>query len=203
MYLVTHQLIYRFQKRQAMVFKQTMVSLFFAVLFLCSCENDLKDVERIANINAEEPIDVSYGVTVIYSDSAVVKAKLISSKMIKHNVDSPFYEFPKDVLLIFYDKNKKEERRVTSKYGLYFEKKNLVELRHNVVVTMADGTIFKSEELFWDNDKRIFFNKLPLTITSPDGSILEGNFFEADENFEHRKINGARGVYNLKEGDGL
>ncbi|WP_166670702.1 LPS export ABC transporter periplasmic protein LptC [Olivibacter sp. XZL3] len=186
-----------------MVCKHTMVSLFFAAFFLSACENDLKDVERIANINAEEPIDVSYGVTVVYSDSAIVKAKLISSKMIKHNIDSPFYEFPKDVLLIFYDKNQQEERRVTSKYGLYFEKKNLVELRHNVVVTMADGTVFKSEELFWDNDKRIFFNKLPLTITSPDGSILEGNFFEADENFEHRKINGARGVYNLREGDGL
>lgn len=180
-----------------------MVGLFSALIFFSSCENDLKEVERIANIDAEEPIDISYGVSVLYSDSAVVKAKLISTEMIKHNVDSPFYEFPKDVLLIFYDKDKKEERRVTSKYGLYFEKKNLVELRHNVVVTMADGTIFKSEELFWDNDKRIFYNKLPLTITSPDGSILEGNFFEADENFDNRKINGARGVYNVKDEDGF
>ncbi|QNL51218.1 LPS export ABC transporter periplasmic protein LptC [Olivibacter sp. SDN3] len=180
-----------------------MVGLFLALIFFSSCENDLKEVERIANIDAEEPIDISYGVSVLYSDSAVVKAKLISTEMIKHNVDSPFYEFPKDVLLIFYDKDKKEERRVTSKYGLYFEKKNLVELRHDVVVTMADGTIFKSEELFWDNDKRIFYNKLPLTITSPDGSMLEGNYFEADENFDNRKINGARGVYNVKEEDGF
>lgn len=186
-----------------MTFKQLMVSLFFIVLLASACENDLKEVERIANIEAEKPIDVSYGVTVIYSDSALVKAKLISSEMIKHNVDSPFYEFPKDVLLIFYDKDKKEERRVTSKYGLYFEKKDLVELRHNVVVTMADGTIFKSEELFWDNTKRIFYNKLPLTVTTPNGDVMEGNFFEADENFENRKVNGARFVYNLKDEDGL
>ncbi|WP_345230408.1 LPS export ABC transporter periplasmic protein LptC [Olivibacter ginsenosidimutans] len=185
-----------------MVFKQAMVSLFFAVLLLCSCENDLRDVERIANIDAEEPIDVSYGVTVIYSDSALVKAKLISSKMIKHNIDSPFYEFPKDVLLIFYDKDKKEERRVTSDYGLYFEKKDLVELRHHVVVTMADGTIFRSEELFWDNTKRIFYNTLPLTVTRPNGDAIEGNFFEADESFKNRKIDGARGVYKTKEGEG-
>lgn len=184
-----------------MTYAFVMVALFFSLLLLGACENDLRDVERLANIEAEQPIDVSYGVTVIYSDSAVVKAKLISSKMLKHNVDSPFYEFPKDVLLIFYDKNKKEERRVTADYGLYFEKKDLVELRHHVIVKMADGTLFKSEELFWDNEKRIFYNTLPLTITSPDGSTLEGNFFEADENFEHRKINGARGIYNLKEED--
>lgn len=192
-----------FSRHATMTFKQIMVALFFIVLSMSACENDLKEVERIANIEAEEPIDISYGVNVIYSDSALVKAKLISSEMIKHNIDSPFYEFPKDVLLIFYDKDKKEERRVTSKYGLYFEKKDLVELRHNVVVTMADGTIFKSEELFWDNNKRIFYNKLPLTVTTPNGDVMEGNFFEADENFENRKVNGARFIYNLKEEDGL
>jgi len=197
------RLTYTFNKRIAMVFNQIMVSLFFAILFFSSCENELKDVERIANIEAEEPIDISYGVTLIYSDSALVKAKLISSKMIKHNIDSPFYEFPKDVLLIFYDKNKKEERRVTSDYGLYFEKKDLVELRHNVVVNMADGTVFKSEELFWDNTKRIFYNTMPLTIKTPNGDVMAGNFFEADENFDNRKVNGPRGVYNLKEGEGF
>jgi LPS export ABC transporter protein LptC len=195
--IITHILT----KIPTITFKEVMVGLFCALFLLSACENDLKDVERIANINAEEPVDISYGVTVIYSDSAVVKAKLISTKMIKHNVDSPFYEFPKDILLIFFDKNKKEERRVTAKYGLYYEKKNLVELRHDVVVTMADGTIFKSEELFWDNDKRIFYNTMPLTITTPNKDVFQGNFFESDESFENRKINGLRGVYNPTDED--
>lgn len=195
--------IYSVKKLITMIFNQIVVLLFFMVLLLSACENDLKEVERIAHIDAEEPIDVSYGVTVVYSDSAVVKAKLISSKMIKHNTDSPFYEFPKDVLLIFFDENKKEERRVTADYGLYYEKKDLVELRHHVVVKMADGTVFKSEELFWDNTKRIFYNTLPLTITTPNGDSFEGNYFKSDENFEDRDINGLRGVYNLQEGEGL
>jgi len=199
----TGRVIYSVKKVTTMVFNQIVVLLFFTVLLLSACENDLKEVERIAHIEAEEPVDISYGVTVVYSDSAWVKAKLISSKMIKHNIDSPFYEFPKDVLLIFFDKNKKEERRVTADYGLYYEKKDLVELRHHVVVKMADGTVFKSEELFWDNTKRIFYNNLPLTVKTPNGDVFEGTSFEADETFAYRHVNNARFLYRLQEGEGL
>lgn len=180
--------------------KAAHVIILLGLLFT-GCENDLKDIQRVSDMSSEKPMDISYGVTLIFSDSAFVKAKLITSEMIHHDVDSPFYECPKDVLMIFYDKDMKEERRVTSKYGIFNEPKRLVELRHNVVATMADGTVFKSEELFWDDNKRIFYNTMPLTITSKEGDVIEGNFFEADEHFESRKIDGAHGVYNLQEGD--
>lgn len=170
-------------------------------LLLNSCENDLSDVRRVSDITEEEPVDISYGVTILFSDSAKTKAKLVTNEMVHHNVDTPFYECPKDVLMIFYDEKLQEERRVTSDYGIYTEPKKLLELKHNVVVTMRDGTVFKSEQLFWDDDKRIFYNTMPLTVTTPNGDVIQGNFFEADENFENRKINGAHGVYNLQEGE--
>lgn len=179
-----------------------MVLCFFLAAAFYACENDLREIERVSSIG-ETPIDVTLGVELIYSDSAVVKAKIISSKMV-HQVDSnPYYEFPDDVLVIFYNENSKEERRVTADYGIYREQQKLVELRNNVVATMSDGTVFRSEELFWDDDKRIFYNTIPLTITNANGDIGEGSSFESDENFKNRKIRDFRSTYKLKEGEGL
>lgn len=171
-------------------------------LSLMACENDLKEIERVSSIS-ETPQDISLGVELIYSDSTIVKVKMISSKMIHHSDTNAYYEFPDDVLIIFYDEQLKEERRVTSKYGIYREKQQLVELRNNVVATMADGTVFRSEELYWDDKRRMFYNTLPLTITSPSGDVVEGTSFESDEDFKNRKIMNLRSTYQLKEGEGL
>lgn len=180
--------------------RSRMLLLFGVSLLLLACVNDLKEIERVSSMS-ETPQDISLGVELIYSDSAVVKAKMVSSKMIHHGDTNAYYEFPDDVLVIFYDETQKEARRVTSKYGIYREKQQLVELRNNVVATMADGTVFRSEELYWDDKRRMFYNTLPLTITSPSGDIVEGTSFESDEDFKNRKIMHLRSTYQLKEGE--
>ncbi|WP_169719462.1 LPS export ABC transporter periplasmic protein LptC [Olivibacter sitiensis] len=192
-----------FFKKSILINKRMLLPLVaMAALLLSACENDLKEIQRVSSLS-ETPQDISLGVELIYSDSAMVKAKLISSKMIQHGDTSKFYEFPDDILVIFYNEKQQEDRRVTSKYGIYREKEQLVELRNNVVATMADGTVFKSEELYWDDGRRIFYNTLPLTITSPNGDIVEGTSFESDENFKNRKIMNMTSTYQLKDNEGI
>ncbi len=170
------------------------------VLSLSSCENDLKDVERISSQTIEEPVDISYGVTIIYSDSAVVKAKMTSPEMKHFNTVEPYYEFPKGGLLILFDSFGKETERVSSEYAIQRENTGITELKKNVVVTRSDGLIVKSEELIWDDNKKIFYSNLPVTLIR-NGTEQHGTSFWANEDFSLVEATSLVGDFNLGKGD--
>src|SRR5690606_10460511 len=77
-----------------------------ALLFV-ACENDLSDVEKIANIQQEENVNISKDVTVIYSDSARVKAELTAPELREYPDSIAMYEFQKGVLIRFFDEEGK------------------------------------------------------------------------------------------------
>lgn len=170
--------------------------------FLASCENDLKDVEKIAGKGQSPQIDKSYGVEILYSDSAVVKAKVITPLLITHKIDSLYYEMPKGATVIFFDENQKESSRIVSDYAVLHEHTKVVEMRHNVVGTSIRGDVFKSDELIWDprQSKPIYSTK-PVTITQPNGNIIFGSGFSSPENFKNWELQEASG--NFPSGSSL
>jgi hypothetical protein len=83
-------------------------ALLLGMLLLGACENDLKKIKEISAKSVSQPIDTTRGVEVIYSDSAIVKGKMITSLLIHYDVSKqvtkPYYTMPKGVKVIFYDK---------------------------------------------------------------------------------------------------
>lgn len=156
--------------------------LAIASAILVSCENNLKDVERISSQKKGVPVDITYGVTAIYSDSAVVKAKLIAPELDFYKAKDPYYEMPKGVTVIFYDIKQKENARITSDFAVRREKENVVEFRKNVIVTDVGGNTFKSEELVWHESQHKIVSTKPVTITDKSGFPISGSGFEAPEN---------------------
>lgn len=173
----------------------------FVLLFaLSSCENDLKEVERISSQKIEEPVDVSYGVTIVYSDSSIVKAKMTSPELKHFNTEDPYYEFPLGGLLILFDKDGNETERVESDYAIQKENSGITELRKNVVVTRSDGLVIKSEELIWDDNKKIFYSNLPVTLIR-NGTEQHGTSFWANEDFSLVEATSLVGDFNLSKPD--
>lgn len=166
-----------------------------------SCENDLAEVDRIASIQAEEPVDISKRVTVIFSDSAVVKAKLVAPEMRNYTeVDEPYYEFKEGITIYFYDPNGKETQRITADYAIRKELKELVEFRNNVVITRADGVIIKTEELIHDEGENIFYNFQPITGYSSDGrNTFQGASFKSDGAFKNIEVQNTTGTVFMDE----
>ena len=165
---------------------------------LSACENDLKEVERISSQKIEDPVDISYGVTVIFSDSAHVKAKMTSPELKHFNTKEPYYEFPQGGLLILLDKDGNETERVTAEYAIQRENTGLTELRKNVVVTRSDGLVIKSEELIWDENKKIFYSNLPVKLIR-QGTEQNGTSFWANEDFSIVEATSLIGDFNLGE----
>ncbi len=181
-----------------------MAGVFFlmCISVISGCENDLKDVEQISAKKLSVPVDKTTGVTVIYSDSSIVKAKMITPEYLHYKTEKPYIEMKKGVLVIFYDANQQETSRVKSDYAIRRENEKVVELQRNVVATNNKGQTFKSEELIWDESKGRFFSNRLVSITS-QGNTLFGTNFWSNQDFSYYEINQATGDLSLTDKQGF
>ena len=171
-------------------------------MLLVSCENDLKDVEKVSARGQSVQMDKSTGVEIIYSDSAVVKAKIVTPLLNAFKTAHRYQEMPKGTTIIFFDDNQKESSRIVSDYAIQYVETNVIELRKNVVGTSVKGDVFKSDELIYDPRKgRPIYSTKLVTVTQPNGNIIFGNGFESDRNFDHWELKDGTG--NFPSGTGL
>lgn len=185
---------------------QVRVSPYKIIFFLLigiavsACENDLKDVEKISAKSVAVPVDKSTGVEIIYSDSARVKAKLITPELLHYNTAKPYYEMNKGITVIMYDDLLQETTRITSDYAVQRQNEKIVELRKNVVVTTKKGETFKSDELIWDqNTRKCYSNKLVSIITN--NQTIYGTSFWAKEDFSYYEIAQSTGNFDVSSGN--
>lgn len=176
--------------------------------FLVACENDINEVNKIENIQEEEAVDISTDVKVIYSDSARVKAQLTSPEMrVYHDTTdnkNNNYEFQKGLQIIFYDSTLNESQRIKSDYGIQRTKEELIEFRKNVIITLADGSLIKTEEFIYDQANKRYYNNVPITFEMKDGrGNFQGTSFTSDEDFKLIKAENMQGYYIPSQGSTL
>ena len=83
------------------------IIVLLGTIMLLSCKNDVQDVNRIAGGEAR-PEMTGHELEMIYSDSARIKYKVITSEYIKMTEGEEKYEeFPKGLYAISYDKEGK------------------------------------------------------------------------------------------------
>ena len=178
--------------------------LLIGMLFLVSCENSLSDIKKIASKEAEKPISKSIGVEIIYSDSTKVKAKLTAPLMIDfQDPAKPYKEMSKGVKIIFYDDNLGAKGIITADYGIYREKEQIIEFRHNVVAVNAQGETFKSEELIDNRATTKLYSTKPVQIIMTNGDVMYGTGFNSTETFYPWTIDKSTGVFRVTEKQNL
>lgn len=174
----------RLMKSLSFKFSHFVLFLSCSITFI-SCDPDLEEVNRIASIQAEEPVDISKNVKVIFSDSARVKAELTAPEMRSYQmVENPYYEFPSGIKIVFFDSDGNYQQEITSDYAIRKEKEELVEFRNNVQILRADGFLIKTEELIHNENLNTFYNNSLITGTSKDGkNSFQGSSFSANGDF--------------------
>jgi len=176
-------------------------ALLFGMLLLVSCENDLKKIKEISAKYVSQPIDTTKGVEVIYSDSAIVKAKLLTPLMIKYssNPAMPYFIMPKGVKVIFYDMNVQENGNIIGDSAVYHENEKIIEFYHHVVYTTQKGDTFKSDQLIWDQVKKTMYSNKPVQFVLVSGDVLNGINFTSDDQLKKPKINQGTGIFNVTD----
>ncbi|WP_214072063.1 LPS export ABC transporter periplasmic protein LptC [Mucilaginibacter sp. dw_454] len=173
--------------------------LLLSMLLLGACENDLKKIKEISSKFTSQPYDTTKGVEVIYSDSAIVKGKMITPMMIHFNVAAPYYIMPKGVKVIFYDVYAREDGNIVADSAVYHDVDQKIEFYHHVVYTTAKNETFKSEELIWDKLKKSMYSTKPVQLVSATGDILNGVNFTSDDKLLNPQMTQATGSFNVKD----
>lgn len=148
--------------------------LFLAVMALAvtlffGCESNFKKVQQI-NLTEFTPTGDADNVNLKYTDSGLIKAVLISSKMLDYaTVDFPFTEFPKGINVTLYDK-KAKQTRITSNYAISYKQTNIIDLQGKVKIVSQDGQMLETEQLYYDQKNEWFFTEKKFKFTDLKGS---------------------------------
>ena len=154
--------------------------------FVLSCENDINEVNDL--LRRQTGVEEGKDITSYMSQQGLIKAKLRSPYMLRHQSDSPYVEFPRSLHVDFFDDSTKIESTVDARYARYREYESKVLLRDSVVViNVAKGDTLRTSELWWDQNEEKFYTDKPVRIYQPDKTIF-GKGLRADQDFSAYEI---------------
>lgn len=174
----------------------TAAALLLSCCFV-SCENSQEEIDKWTKtkVMQEEAINVeSY-----MSQEGVMKAKLVAPLMLRVMDDTQYVEFPKKLHVDFYDDSTKVETWLDCKYGKYFESQNKVYLRDSVVVITVKGDTLRCHDLWWDQNKEMFYTDSIATYRSPGNDITGGKGMEASQDLKMVRFKSPLGVVKIDD----
>ena len=168
-------------------------------MIFSSCETDINEVNQITSkeIFAKE---TAKNVDIIYTENALLEAKLKSPQLDRYETDNPYFEMPIGMKITFYNDEKEKESELTANYGISYDNEEKMEARDDVVVINKKGEKLNTEHLIWDERKEMIYSDEFVKITTKD-EILYGEGFEANQNFSKYKIYKIKGTINLADSD--
>lgn len=177
-------------------FKSIVMIFFIAMLF--ACNNDLKTYNQL--ISADSIPDITArDLEFIKSDSGVIRSKLICPVMYRFDGDNPYLEFPEGLTAIFYGKDEQIETTLKADYGIRYEKERKLIARGNVVVVNINkNEELHTQELIWDQRKKIIYSDVAIMIISAN-DVMYGTGLTSDEQFDEYEILNPRGKIEIEE----
>jgi len=170
----------------------------FAVTMFFSCNNSLKEVNKIG-VSENEPIGEAENLNLKYTDSGRVKSILISKKMLDYsNRSYPFREFPNGIELDIFDIEKNNKSRIISDYAVIYDKTNLIDLKGHIKLITANKDTLFAQQLYYDKAKQWIFTNQPVTYRT-GGDLIHGNGFDSNSKFTNAEVLEVTGIVTLNE----
>ena len=158
------------------------------LFFSCSADEILE-----LSKNKDIPDQESWDVTIILSDKGIMKAKIKSGHLEKHN-DKAFVFLDSNVIVDFFDKDEKHTSLLKSESAEINQKSNNMKAIGNVIAISDSGITLFSEVLMWDaTDEKLYTNET-IMITTLENDTLYGIGFESNSNLENWKILNPSGI---------
>lgn len=172
-------------------------ALIMSCCFFSSCENTQEEIDKWTKnkVMQEEAISIESYI----SQEGKMKAKLKAPLMFRVMADTQYVEFPRSLHVDFYDDSTKIETYLDSKYGKYFENLNKVYLKDSVIVITLKGDTLRCHDLWWDQNKEMFYTDSIATYRSPGNDITGGKGMEATQDLKTVKFKVPLGTVRISE----
>lgn len=166
------------------------------ILLLASCSNSLEEAKLVtsrANVN----IETGSNVVINYSDKGVVRIRAQGKSVTRHNTAKPYLEFTDGIQIDFFGQDGKTESTLTARYATAVENSKEMTARDSVVVVNIKGERLNTDELVWDEDRKVIYSNTFVKISTND-EIIYGNGMTANENFTDYVIKHITGKIKVK-----
>lgn len=157
-------------------------ALVISCCFVYGCENDEKQIDEW--VKDKRMMEEAIQVESYLSQEGKMQAKLVAPLMYRLLTDSVYVEFPRSLHVDFYDDSTRIESWLDARYGKYFENLNKVYLRDSVVVISTKGDTLRCHDLWWDQNRALFYTDSVATYRSPNNDITGGKGMEATQDFK-------------------
>ena len=149
--------------------------------------------------NRLSPSQVGDSVTLLYTDSAMLKIMLKANRMLifDKNVKEPLTILPKGLFVTFFDEEEKVSATLKANYGIRYDNTRRMEARYAVEVVNKKGEKLETEKLVWDEvGKRIFTDAFVTISTGKE--VIMGQGMESNQDFTKYEIKKVTGQIQLK-----
>jgi len=166
--------------------------ILLAFVILSSCENEISKIKVVAKTE-DPPSMTANDFEMLYSDSTVIRFKMQTPKLIRHDdVKDPYTEFPDGVKIEKYDANMNIVSSITAQYAKNFDSDDRWEAKNNVIAVNQKGDTLKTEYLVWDTKKERIYSDQFVKIIQKD-QIYTGIGFESNQDFTSYHIKNLQG----------
>ncbi len=178
---------------------------FLLALVLLIGSVSCSDRGPIGDPSVDPDKEIALDVTMIYSDSAIIKFVISSPVLEKYDDQGVVVEeFPKGLRIDFYDDQKRVNSWVSAKYALRRASEGTMVLRDSVVLQNETGDRLETSALTWNElEKTITTKKFMRMIQGTTRDTLFGTGFKANidfTNFQITNFSGRKKYSELSEG---
>ncbi|MCF8253063.1 MAG: LPS export ABC transporter periplasmic protein LptC [Bacteroidia bacterium] len=172
--------------------------IFISLLsLLISCGNKETELVKISSNTKELPIEIGDNVTINYTDSGMLKAKLFAPILERYTSETRMEtEMTEGITAYFYNSSGQVTSYIKSKYALRNEKERTITARNDVNVINNKGDTLRTEELIWDEKTDRIYSQKFVRITSPD-KIIMGTGLESNTEFSKFRVLNITGIISL------
>ena len=171
------------------------------MMAIMACDNTHEHIAPAIHPEDSLPFMTSHGISNLISDSGVISYKIVAEDWDIYTTTPQKWTFLKGLFLEKFDTTFHVEWHVQADTA-YCHDNRIWELRGRVVILNREGTLFRSEELFWDMNEHKMWSNLFMRIDKPDSEQqLEGNRFRSNEEMTDYHITSSSGFTPVSESD--
>lgn len=157
------------------------------LVFLNSCENDVKKVIALTNLRNKPTVEATQ-MSGFLTDNGHITMRFSTPELRRYDMSrEKNIVLPKGVSLIRFTEDGSVICRLSAKYAKFDDAQNRWEARDSVVAVNRKGEVLHTNLLYWDGNARRVYTDDYVRIQTPEATI-NGKGLESDESFDNYEI---------------
>lgn len=160
-----------------------VISIFLLPFIFASCGENNKSAISIDYDSGAIPTIATDSVSMLISDSGIVRYKVISQTWdVYDQVKDKYWHYPDGLYLEQFDSVFNVVVSVKADTAWNFVNKKIWKLKGNVFIeSKEDGITYKSDEFYWDQQKKEIYSDSLVEIIQPGEIVMYAGEFVSDQ----------------------